>query len=173
MLDTKTATAPNTITPVQIDVVSDVVCPWCFIGKARLEKALALKPNIPVEVRYHPYFLNPWVPREGMSRDEYLTTKFGSPDRYTSIAGRVAAAAAVGMDANTTREKLASDADVAQIESAANSAKDAGIDGVPTFILAGVAAITGAQSPEVIANAIEQIATNRDKFMAEQKAAAR
>jgi hypothetical protein len=71
------------------------------------------------------------------------------------------------------REKLASDVDVAQIESAANSAKDAGIDGVPTFILGGVAAITGAQSPEVIANAIEQIATNRDKFMAEQRAAAR
>ena len=58
------------ITPLQIDVVSDVVCPWCFIGKRRLEKALALKPNIPVEVRYHPYFLNPWVPREGMSRDD-------------------------------------------------------------------------------------------------------
>ena len=55
---------------------------------------MALKPDIPVEVRYHPYFLNPWVPREGMSRDEYLTTKFGSPERYQSIAGRVAAAAA-------------------------------------------------------------------------------
>src|SRR6476646_6186045 len=82
------------LTPVTIDVVSDVVCPWCFIGKRRLEKALALKPNIPVEVRYHPYFLNPWVPREGMARDEYLTTKFGSPDKYTAIAGRVAAAAA-------------------------------------------------------------------------------
>ena len=84
----------QTVTPVTIDVVSDVVCPWCFIGKRRLEKALALKPNIPVEVRYHPYFLNPWVPREGMSRDEYLTTKFGSPERYQGIAGRVAAAAA-------------------------------------------------------------------------------
>ena len=82
------------IVPVTIDVVSDVVCPWCFIGKKRLEKALALKPNIPVEVRFHPYFLNPWVPREGMTRDEYLTTKFGSPDKYTAIAGRVAAAAA-------------------------------------------------------------------------------
>ena len=53
--------------PLTIDVVSDVVCPWCFIGKRRLEKALALKPNIPVEVRFHPYFLNPWVPREGMT----------------------------------------------------------------------------------------------------------
>src|ERR1700716_4293373 len=84
---------PNSET-LQIDVISDVVCPWCYIGKRRLEKALALKPDIPVEVRFHPYFLNPWVPREGMSRDEYLTTKFGSPDKYTAIAGRVAAAAA-------------------------------------------------------------------------------
>jgi predicted DsbA family dithiol-disulfide isomerase len=236
MLDAKTSDTQAAIKPLQIDVVSDVVCPWCFIGKRRLEKALALKPNIPVEVRYHPYFLNPWVPREGMSRDEYLTTKFGSPDRYQGIAGRVVAAAAaegltyavdkmtrqpntldchrlilwaqasgrapqmkqrlmdlyftegadlsdrevlvraaadVGMDAGKVREMLATDADVAQVESAANSAKDAGIDGVPTFILGGVAAISGAQSPEVLANAIEQIATNRDKFLAQQKAAAR
>ena len=82
------------LAPLQIDVVSDVVCPWCFIGKRRLEKALALIPNIPVEVQFHPYFLNPWVPREGMARDEYLTTKFGSPERYKGIAGRVAEAAA-------------------------------------------------------------------------------
>ena len=80
--------------PVRIDVVSDVVCPWCFIGKRRLEKALALKPEIPVEVHWHPYFLNDWIPREGMSREEYLTTKFGSPERYNGIAQRVSAAAA-------------------------------------------------------------------------------
>src|SRR5882724_7301906 len=79
--------------PLVIDVVSDVVCPWCFIGKRRLEKALALRPDIPVEVRYRPYFLNDWVPREGIGRDEYLTAKFGSPERYKSIAGRVAQAA--------------------------------------------------------------------------------
>jgi predicted DsbA family dithiol-disulfide isomerase len=77
-----------------IDMVSDVVCPWCFIGKRRLERAIALKPEIPVEVRFRPYFLNPWVPRAGISREEYLTTKFGSPDRYRSIAQRVAEAAA-------------------------------------------------------------------------------
>jgi predicted DsbA family dithiol-disulfide isomerase len=70
------------------------VCPWCFIGKRRLEKALALKPEIPVEVHWHPYFLNDWIPREGMSREEYLTTKFGSPERYKGIAQRVSAAAA-------------------------------------------------------------------------------
>src|SRR3954453_212563 len=95
MSDAQTANAdPNTITPVTVDVVSDVGCPWCFIGKRRLEKALALKPDIPVEGRLHPSFLNPWSPREGMARDEYLTTKFGSPDRYKGIAGRVTQAAA-------------------------------------------------------------------------------
>src|SRR6266436_2099835 len=77
-----------------IDMVSDVVCPWCFIGKRRLEKAIALKPDIAVAVRFRPFFLNPWVPRGGMSREEYLTTKFGSPERYRAIAGRVAQAAA-------------------------------------------------------------------------------
>jgi len=80
--------------PITIDVVSDVVCPWCFIGKRRLEKAIALAPEIPVEVRFHPYFLNPWVPRDGMSRADYLTQKFGSVERYKSIAQRVAGIAA-------------------------------------------------------------------------------
>jgi len=227
--------AQQPIQPVTVDVVSDVVCPWCFIGKKRLEKALALKPDIPVEVRFHPYFLNPWVPREGLPRDEYLTTKFGSPDRYKGIAGRVAQAAAaegltyavekmtrqpntldchrlilwaqssgkaadmkqrlmdmyftegadlsdrevlvkaatdVGMDAGRVREMLASDADVERVEQAANAAKEAGIDGVPTFIIGGVAAVSGAQAPELLANAIEQIATNRENFLASQKPAA-
>jgi predicted DsbA family dithiol-disulfide isomerase len=83
-----------TTSPLTIDVFSDVVCPWCFIGKRRLEKAIALRPDMPVEVRYRPYFLNPWVPREGMSRVDYLTTKFGSTERYEKIALRVAQAAA-------------------------------------------------------------------------------
>src|SRR5262249_8598651 len=80
--------------PLTIDMVSDVVCPWCYIGKRRLERAMALRGDIPVEVRYRPFLLNPWVPREGMSREEYLVTKFGSVDRYRAIAQRVAAAAA-------------------------------------------------------------------------------
>ena len=79
--------------PVRIDVVSDVVCPWCFIGKHRLEKAIELSPGIPVEVHWRPYFLNDWIPREGISREQYLTTKFGSSERYKGIAQRVAAAA--------------------------------------------------------------------------------
>src|ERR1044071_3233709 len=83
----------------------------------------------------------------------------------------VRAAADIGLDPQDTRDRLASDADVDKVETAANSAKDAGIDGVPTFILGGVAAVSGAQSPEVLANAIEQIATNRERFVAEQRQA--
>ena len=79
--------------PLQIDIVSDVVCPWCYIGKKRIEDALALASDVPVHVNWRPFFLNPWVPREGITRDEYLTAKFGSPEAYKNIAGRVVAAA--------------------------------------------------------------------------------
>jgi predicted DsbA family dithiol-disulfide isomerase len=54
---------------------------------------VALVPDVPVEVHFRPFFLNPWVPREGISREDYLTTKFGSVDAYKGIAGRVVAAA--------------------------------------------------------------------------------
>jgi len=83
----------NPLKPLQIDIVSDVVCPWCYIGKRRIENALALAGEVPVEIHWRPFFLNPWVPREGISRDQYLTTKFGSVEAYKGIAGRVVAAA--------------------------------------------------------------------------------
>ena len=83
----------STLKPLQIDVVSDVVCPWCYIGKRRIENALALLPDVPVELNFRPFFLNPWVPREGISREDYLTAKFGSVEAYNGIGGRVAAAA--------------------------------------------------------------------------------
>lgn len=206
--------------PVRIDVVSDVVCPWCFIGKRRLEKALALASDVPVEVHWRPYFLNEWIPPEGMSREQYLTTKFGSPERYTDIAQRVRAAAAdeglvyavdrinrqpntrdahrlirwadgigkasemkqrlmdlyftegadlsnravlvqaaadVGLDPENVRGALDSDQDIAEIDREVEAAKEAGIQGVPCFILDGKYAISGAQAPEALAQAIEQV----------------
>ena len=212
--------------PLVIDVVSDVVCPWCFIGKSRLEQALELRPDIPVEVRYRPYFLNDWVPRDGISRDEYLTKKFGSPDRYKQIAGRVVqaakgegltynpdkiarqpnttdchrlimwagntgasakmkqrlmelyftegadltdrdvlvkAAAHCGMDAALTRELLASDRDVDRVTQAAEQAKQPGIDGVPCFIFGGVLAVSGAQDPATLADAMARAAEEVEK----------
>lgn len=83
----------STLKPLSIDIVSDVVCPWCYIGKKRIEDALRLVPDLPVEVHWRPFFLNPWVPREGMSREDYLTAKFGSVDAYKGISQRVVAAA--------------------------------------------------------------------------------
>jgi len=83
----------STLKPLTIDIVSDVVCPWCYIGKKRIEDALKLAPDLPVEVHWRPFFLNSWVPREGMSREDYLTKKFGSVDAYNGIAQRVVAAA--------------------------------------------------------------------------------
>jgi len=83
----------STLKPLKIDIVSDVVCPWCYIGKKRIEDALKLAAEVPVDVIWRPFFLNPWVPREGISREDYLTTKFGSVDAYKGIAGRVVGAA--------------------------------------------------------------------------------
>jgi len=207
--------------PLRIDVVSDVVCPWCFIGKRRLEKAVALTPDVPVEVHYHPYFLNDWIPRDGISRADYLTRKFGSVDAYRGMASRVAEAAAqegltyavdriarqpntldshrlihwaeqqgkapamkqrlmdlyftegadltdravllraagdVGLDTDEVRAGLASDRDVAEVAQKAQAAKEAGINGVPTFIVGGRYAVSGAQAPEALAQVIREAA---------------
>jgi predicted DsbA family dithiol-disulfide isomerase len=100
--------------------------------------------------------------------DLYFTDGADLSDREVLVA----AAASVGLDGAKIREMLASDTDIERVENAASAAKDAGIDGVPTFILGGVAAVSGAQSPEVLANAIEQVANNRERFLAEQKAGA-
>lgn len=78
-------------TPISIDVVSDVVCPWCFIGKRRLEKALALVPDLAVEVHWRPYQLAPELPAEGAPRQEYMLAKFGDAERIRQIHERLTA----------------------------------------------------------------------------------
>jgi predicted DsbA family dithiol-disulfide isomerase len=206
-------------------VVSDIVCPWCFIGKKRLEAAVALRPDIPVAITWHPYFLNPWIPRDGIDRRDYLTKKFGSVERYGAIAQRVAAAAraegltyamdkiarqpntidchrlihwahqqsgdggpmkqrlmelyfteggdltdrevlvaaaaACGLDAATTRDRLASEHDVAAIVHQAEAAQAAGIDGVPCFIFDNRHAVSGAQAPADLADAMARAVDER------------
>jgi predicted DsbA family dithiol-disulfide isomerase len=211
---------------VLADVVSDVVCPWCYIGKRRLEAAVRLNPGIKVDINWRPYFLNPWIPREGIDRKTYLETKFGSVERYAAIAKRVAAAAAeeglvyasdkiarqpntldchriirwangvtdpgrvkqrlmdlyfaegadltdanvlvkaaadCGMDGNEVRRLLATDTDVELIEGEVEAAKEAGIDGVPCFIFGGSIVVSGAQSPEHLASAIERAAAQPER----------
>nr|WP_145549594.1 DsbA family oxidoreductase [Variovorax boronicumulans] len=80
---------------LQIDIVSDVVCPWCYIGKRRLEAALASPEAAglpPVQITWHPFQLNPDLPAEGIDRKAYLEEKFGGPERAAAIYERVRAA---------------------------------------------------------------------------------
>jgi predicted DsbA family dithiol-disulfide isomerase len=85
---------------VIVDVTSDVICPWCYIGKRRLERAVrALGGRHEVRVRWHPFQLNPTMPREGMVRRAYRTAKFGSWERSQALDAQVAAAGgAEGID---------------------------------------------------------------------------
>lgn len=63
-----------------IEIFSDTICPWCFIGKRRLERALAMQPELDVEIRWRAFQLNPWMPPDGMERAAYLQAKFGAQD---------------------------------------------------------------------------------------------
>jgi predicted DsbA family dithiol-disulfide isomerase len=76
-----------------IEIVSDLICPWCLIGKRRLDRALAQRPAIQAEIVWHPFQLNPDMPREGIDRQVYVTAKFGSRERAAQIYARVSDAA--------------------------------------------------------------------------------
>ncbi|WP_122073629.1 DsbA family oxidoreductase [Pseudophaeobacter sp. EL27] len=65
---------------VKLDIISDPICPWCYIGKTHLDKALAEIPNHPFVIEWHPFQLNPDMPREGMGRRDYLEAKFGGKE---------------------------------------------------------------------------------------------
>jgi len=71
---------------MQIDVVSDTVCPWCFIGKRRLARALEMRPEIAFDVQWRPYQLDPNIPREGVDRASYMKAKFGDGPRVAAMS---------------------------------------------------------------------------------------
>lgn len=74
---------------IKVSVVSDVACPWCYIGKRRLETALATWKGTPVEVTWHPFQLDPNLPESGFDRDTYLINKFGDLERTTAMTDRL------------------------------------------------------------------------------------
>jgi len=74
---------------MQIDIVSDTVCPWCFIGKRRIERAMALRPDVSFEVFWRPYRLDPTIPREGVDRRAYLRAKFGDTPRSSAMGDAI------------------------------------------------------------------------------------
>lgn len=207
---------------IQIDVVSDVVCPWCFVGKRRLEKALKeIGSDLKVEVNWKPYQLDPTIPPEGKSRSQYLADKFGdqenidrlhipiteagagegidfawgdikvSPNtldahRVISWAGAfghhrqervverifsayflegkdigdhatlAALAGEAGMNPSDVADKLARTDDRKVTIDEIENARKMGVTGVPCFIINEKYAVSGAQSPETLVNAIRQ-----------------
>jgi len=72
---------PSEAMPIQVDFVADLACPWCFLGLVRLDRARAMRPDWPVRVRWRPFFLNPYMPPEGMDRATYVRRKFGGDAR--------------------------------------------------------------------------------------------
>jgi predicted DsbA family dithiol-disulfide isomerase len=194
----------------RLEIISDVVCPWCYIGKANLDRALAEAGN-PFEIRWRPFQLNPEMPPAGMDHRAYYAAKFGQAGaealreriaeagaaagvtmRLDRIArainsldahrvlrwaeaegvqhalagvlfrryfedgwdlsdhGRLAAAAGeAGMDPAVAARLLEGEADRDAVRAEAQAAAGMGVTGVPTFILGGRYAVSGAQPPEV------------------------
>lgn len=208
-------------TSLHIDVVSDIVCPWCFIGKRKLEQALtelgSTEPSLAVATRWHPFELNPDLPTEGIARASYVERKFGGRERAEQVYRRVQSAGeAVGValrfdrierqpntfdahrliawaqrqgDATAIVERLfqafflegrrigerdelarlaeecglsapdaygmlESDALRNEVENESREALNVGIQGVPFFIFNGRIAVSGAQDPVTLLEAI-------------------
>ncbi len=84
---------------IKLDILSDPICPWCYIGKANLDAALLERPNHPFLIEWHPFRLNPDMPPGGMDRRRYLEAKFGSREGAAAAYARVFdAARAAGLD---------------------------------------------------------------------------
>lgn len=206
-----------------IDIISDVMCPWCYIGQKNLEAARRIASATPVSVRWRPYQLDPTLPPEGKDRATYLNEKFGGEEKAREIyervrqAGKVAgidfrfermevspntldahrlihwaggqgedvqnrlveglfklffeeganvgdrevlvsAANDAGMDGDLVGQLLERGDDRDAVEEQIAQARMMGVQGVPFFLLAGKYAVSGAQPPEVLAEAIRQVA---------------
>ena len=83
---------PHGASMVQIDIYADPVCPWCFIGKRRLERTLAARDDVNATISWRPFQLNPDMPREGMDQTNYLISKFGGLERAVKFHDAIAAA---------------------------------------------------------------------------------
>ena len=127
---------------LSVDVISDVICPWCLIGKRRLEKAI-VSFGKPVTVRWHPFQLNPTMPVDGISRRKYRIGKFGSWERSMELDANIEAT-------------LNSDEGMDAIKEAGDHARWLQVEGVPFFVVNSEITLSGAQSPEVFLAAFKQ-----------------
>ena len=206
---------------VKLDILSDPICPWCYIGKAQLDCALEQAGDHPFEIEWHPFQLNPGMPEGGMDRRVYLERKFGGKRTAASAYAKVAEMAkaagidmdlgaiqrtpntlnahrlihwaglearqtpvvaalfkayfcdgrdigdinvladvanAEGLDAPAIRKLLLGDADADDIRARDAWAREKGVTGVPTFIVAHRHAVPGAQPPEMWEQVLEELA---------------
>lgn len=173
---------------VRIDVVSDVVCPWCFLGQRRLEKAISDVPEIDVTVGWRPLQLDPTIPADGIERKAYMLAKFGSEDRLRDAHARIESlgrelfsayfeqgrdigdhgvladiAHLSGMDRPVVESLLASGVDREAVAEEAATASRMGVTGVPCFLLERKYAVMGAQEASTLSQAIREIAAARTR----------
>ena len=74
---------------IQIDLFSDIICPWCYIGRSRLKRALETRKDLEIKINWRAFQLNPEMPREGIPRQQYLALKFGNKERAASIYSNI------------------------------------------------------------------------------------
>lgn len=205
---------------IKLDILSDPICPWCYLGKTYLDRALAARPDHPLAIEWHPFQLNPDMPAGGMERHAYLEAKFGGRDgalkayapiveraeeagleidfaaiprtpntlnahrliHWAGIEGRqtpvvsflfeayfkqgqdigdtdtlLAIAERAEMEADMTRRLLESDADAELIRARDAHARERGVTGVPTFVVANSHVLVGAQPPELWLQVIDEV----------------
>jgi predicted DsbA family dithiol-disulfide isomerase len=149
--------------PLTVDVWSDTVCPWCWLGKRRFEAALRERPHLDVVVRWHPFELNAAMPAEGADRRDYLQQKFGNPERFRDAQQRlVALGRAAGIDyrfdaqtrmpntrASHALVRLAGEREGAVVDALFAAYFDAGRDVGDLDVLAAIASEAGLDGPSV------------------------
>jgi len=153
--------AKNNIT---IDVISDIACPWCYVGKRRLEEALKQWKGAPITVNWHPYQLDPLMHSEGMNRDTYLTSKFGSIDRVQEMTNHLTEAGkTVGIDFDFGDNWLA--VNTLQMHQLLNIARSEGIGNEmkERFLAAYFEDAKHLNNPEVLYDITSEFGWNQEK----------
>jgi predicted DsbA family dithiol-disulfide isomerase len=159
---------------ISIDMISDVICPWCFLGKRRLDKAIALVPELSVEVNFRPFFLDATIPAEGLDRQQYMVAKFGEERLKTIHDPLIAAGKEDGVPYafnKITRTPSSMNAHRllrwAHLIGSQRTVKEAlfmaywswGQDISDIEVLKTIAVVNGLNGPEIA----EELATDRDK----------
>jgi predicted DsbA family dithiol-disulfide isomerase len=80
---------PIDVAPIEVELIADLACPWCYLGLVRLDRARAARPQLPVRLRWRPFLLNPHLPPEGMDRRAYLRAKFGGAAAAQRVYQRI------------------------------------------------------------------------------------